>query len=104
MFLLVILLVLRLVSVTVLWFALPAVGCALLLPAVGYALLPAVGYALLDVERCSASASSLLLLYLLFTTGSSAVVQSRILTTCSLAVAPSVFLSHHWLLGRDTLW
>ena len=34
-----------------------------------------------------------LLLYLLFTTGSSAVVQSRILATCSLAVAPSVFLS-----------
>ena len=64
---------------------------------------------LLDVQRCSASASSLrcssrcplpvLLLYHLFTTGSSAVVQSRILTTCSLAVAPSVSLSHHWLLG-----
>ena len=40
-----------------------------------------------------------LLLYNIFTTGSSAVVQSRILTTCSLAVAPSVSLSHHWLLG-----
>ena len=39
------------------------------------------------------------LLLLLFTTGSSAVVQSRILTTCSLAVAPSVFLSRHWLFG-----
>ena len=37
--------VLRLVSVAVLWFALPAVGCALLLPAVGYDLvLPAVGF------------------------------------------------------------
>ena len=41
----------------------------------------------------------MLLLYLLFTTGSSAVVLSRILTTCFLAVVPSVFLSHHWLLG-----
>ena len=40
--------VLRLVSVAVLWFALPAVGYALLLPAVGSALvLPAVGFALL---------------------------------------------------------
>ena len=39
--------VLRLVSVAVLWFALPAVGSALLLPAVGSALvLPAVGFAL----------------------------------------------------------
>ena len=43
----VILLVLRLVPVAVLWFALPAVGYALLLPAVGLALLPAVGFALL---------------------------------------------------------
>ena len=33
------LIVLRLVSVEVLWFALPAVGCALLLPAIGFALL-----------------------------------------------------------------
>ena len=41
------LLVLRPVSVVVLWFALSAVGSAPLLPAVGYALLPAVGYALL---------------------------------------------------------
>ena len=43
----VLLLVLRLVSVVVHWFALPAVGYALFLPAVGYALLPAVGFALL---------------------------------------------------------
>ena len=43
----VLLLVLRLVLVVVLWFALPAVGYALLLPAVGFALLPAVGFALL---------------------------------------------------------
>ena len=42
---------------------------------------------------------SVLLLYLLSTTGSSAVVQSPSLTSCSLAVAPSLFLSHHWLLG-----
>ena len=42
------LIVLHLVSVAVLWFALPAVGYALLLPAVGNALvLPAVGNALL---------------------------------------------------------
>ena len=41
------LIVLRLVSVAVLWFVLPAAGYALLLPAVAYALvLPAVGYAL----------------------------------------------------------
>ena len=40
----VLLLVLRLVSVVVLWFALPAVGCDFL-PAVGCALLPAVGFA-----------------------------------------------------------
>ena len=40
----------------------------------------------------------MLLLYLLFTTGSSAVVQSRILTTGFLAVALSLILS------RDTLW
>ena len=45
-FLLVIRLVLRFVSVVALWFVLPAVGSALL-PAVGYALLPAVGCALL---------------------------------------------------------
>ena len=44
-----------------------------------------------------------LLLHLLFTTGSSAVVLSRILTTCSLAMAPSVFLSHHWLLGSGSV-
>ena len=41
------LLVLRLVSVVVLWFALPTVGYALILPAVGFAPLPAVGVALL---------------------------------------------------------
>ena len=66
-FLLVIRLVLRFVSVVALWFVLPAVGSALL-PAVGYALLllSAVLFSvlfiislLLDVERCSASASSL---------------------------------------------
>ena len=43
----VLLLALRLVSVAVLWFALPAVGYGLLLPAVGFALLPAVGFDLL---------------------------------------------------------
>ena len=39
--------VLHLVSFVVLWFALSAVGSALLLPDVGFALLPAVGFALL---------------------------------------------------------
>ena len=44
----VLLLVPRLVSVAILWFALPVVGYALLLPVVGLALLlPAVGFALL---------------------------------------------------------
>ena len=39
--------VLRLVSVAVLRFVLPAVGSALVLPAVGFALLSAVGFTLL---------------------------------------------------------
>ena len=46
-FILVIRLVLRFVSVVALWFVLPAVGSALVLPAVGFALLPAAGHALL---------------------------------------------------------
>ena len=37
--------------------------------------------------------------YLLVTTGSSAVVLSRILTTCSLTMVPSVFLSPETLCG-----
>ena len=112
------------VSVAVLWFALPAVGYALLLPAVGvalllpavgvalllpadgFALLPAVGFALLGSfhrfspsRRLSAALGAhrhfdvllavlvpvLLYFVLLFTTD-------------FLAMAPSVFLSHHWLL------
>ena len=44
-----------------------------------------------------------LLLHLLFTTGSSAVVMSRMLTTCSMAVVRSVSLSHHWLLGSGSV-
>ena len=40
-----------------------------------------------------------LLYFVLLTTGPSAVVLSRIFTTCSLAVVPSVTLSHHWLFG-----
>ena len=51
-FILVIRLVLRFVSVVALWFVLPAVGSALLL-AVGHALLPAVGYALLPAVGCA---------------------------------------------------
>ena len=48
--------VLRLVSVAVLWFALPAVGYALVLPAIGFALLPVVGFALLgSFHHCSRS-------------------------------------------------
>ena len=41
----------------------------------------------------------LLLCFVLVATGSLAVVLSRILTTCSSAVVPSVILSHHLLLG-----
>ena len=111
----VLLLVPLLVSGAVLWFALlplavllswhavglalllPAVGLALLLPAVGFALLlPAVGLALLGAFHLPV----LLYFVLLFTPHSLAVVLSRILTAGSLAVAPSVFLSHHWLLGQ----
>ena len=90
--------------------ALPAVGHALLLPAVGLALLPAVGFALLPAvgfallgsfHRFSLSrrlgthrrfdvllavlVPVLLYFVLLFTTDSLAVVLSRILTTCSSA-------------------
>ena len=77
-----------LVSVTVLWFALPAVGSALLLPAVGFALLRA--HRRFDVLL--AVLLPVLLRCLLFTAGSSAVVLSRILTTCFLAVALSLIL------------
>ena len=73
----VLLLVLRLVSVVVLWFALPAVGYALFLPAVGYALvLPAVGFALLapDAGVLLAVLVLLLLYFVLLTSGSLAVV------------------------------
>ena len=99
------LLVLRFVSVAVLWFALPAVGYALVLPAVGFALLPAVGFALLPAVRSALSVLFIIapdlrvllavlvplfaLLHIL-ATGSSAVVLSLILTTGSLGVVPSV--------------
>ena len=77
--------VLRLVSVAVLWFALPAVGSALLLPAVGYAfVLPAVGYVFLGSfhhrsrslcsSGCPRTRVALLRSSPLFTTGSLAVV------------------------------
>ena len=128
-FLLVIRLVLRLVSVEALLFALLAVGSALVLPAVGSALLAAVGYALLPAVGYALSACCwlrssrffslflsfstierfrtavllavlvpVLLLSLLFTTRSLAMVLSRIFSTGFLAVALSLILS------RDTLW
>ena len=112
----VLLLVLRLISVAVLWFALPVVGYALLLPAVGFALLGSF-HRFTPSRRLSAALRAhrrfdvllavlvpvLLPFVLLFTTDSLAVVLSRILTTCSLAVAQSVFLSHHWLRGSGSV-
>ena len=44
-----------------------------------------------------------LLLSLLFTTSSLAMVLSWIFTTCSLAVIPSELFSHHWLLGSGSV-
>ena len=106
-FCIVLLLVLRLVSVVVLWFALPAVGFALL-PAVGFALLPAVGFAFLGSfhHRYSSSCSSRCprtLVALLRScrhrlVGCGSV--SRILTTCSLAVVASVLVLQSPLCGR----
>ena len=105
--------------VTFFCFALPAVGKALLLFAVGFALvLLAVGFALLpavallfsvvfilapDLRVLLAVLVLLLLSFDLLTTGSLAVVPSRILTTCSLAVVPSPILSHHWLFGCGSI-
>ena len=77
------------------WFALLAVGYALILLAVGYALiLPAVGYALSVLfimapdRRCSSHARS----------SYSCCFISLLVTTGSLALALSLILS------RDTLW
>ena len=141
--------VLRLVSIAILWFASPAVGFALLpavgscssasavgfalvLPAVGFALLPAVGFALLPAVGFALSVHLIILQIsnvllarssypccILHSMGSLAVVPSLILTTGSLAVVssagvPSVLLlqSHFvavydsvvrfWLLSNTT--
>ena len=101
----VLILVLRLVSVVVLWFGLPAVGSALL-PAVGFALLPAVGFPLLGSfhHRPRSSCSSRYPRTL--------VASLRSSRQSSWAVIPSVILSHHapWLwfrlcfFFRVTLW
>ena len=82
----VVLLVLRHVSVA-------AVGSALVLPAVGFALLPAVGFAPLGAfhHRSRSSCSS--------RCPRTLVASLFLLTTCSLAEVPSVILSHHWLFG-----
>ena len=94
----------------------PAVGFALLLPDFGFALLGSF-HRFSPSRRLSAALRAhrrfdvllavlvpvLLHFVLLFTTGSLAVVLSRILTTCSLAVAPSVFFSHHWLCGSGSV-
>ena len=85
------------------FFALPAVGSALVLPAVGSALVGSlIRSPLLDVERCSASASSL-----------------RCSSRCPQTRVASLRSSRHWLVGcgilvvlkalslilsRDTLW
>ena len=52
-----------------------------------------------DLRLLLAVLVPVLLFFILLATGSLAVVLSRILTTCSLAVVPSVILSHHWLFG-----
>ena len=75
--------------------ALPAFGCALVLPAVGNALLPAVGFALvffssflplLDVERCSASALLL-----------------RCSSRCPCTRVALFRSSRHWLVGSGSV-
>ena len=72
---------------------LPAVGCARDLPAVGPALvLPAVGFALLGSFHHRSRSSFLAVLVTLL-------LYFVLLTTSSLAVVPSVILSHHWLFG-----
>ena len=103
------------VSVAVLWFALPAVGCAPLLPAVGLALLPAVCFALLlaavgfadlgSFHRFSPSRrlSAALRAHRRFDVLLAVLVPVLLyfvllFTTDSLAVVPSLILS------RDTLW
>ena len=89
----VLLLLLRFVSVVVLWFALPAFGSALLLSTVGSALLSAVAFALLGSFRhrsrslCSSRCPRTLVALL------------RSSHHLLLAVVPSVLLSHHWLFG-----
>ena len=93
------LLVLRLVSVAVVWFALPAVGSALLLPAIGYvlvlpavgfALLPAVGFALLgSFHHRSRSSCS----FRCPRTRVASLRSSPLFTTSSLAVVPFLGLS-----------
>ena len=80
--------VLRLVSIAVLWFALPAVGFALL-PAVGCALLPAVGFAV-SVHFIIPQIFNVLLAFLVPLLHSS----FHGLVGCG-----SVSDSHHWLLG-----
>ena len=106
-------LLLRLVSVVALWFVLRAVGhalacCWLCFSRFFSLFLPfsTLSAALRTPRRFDvllAVLAPVLLLYLLFTTGSSAVVLSPILTTGFLAVVPSVFLSHHWILGSGSL-
>ena len=107
------LIVLRLVSVVVLWFALPAVGCAFLLPAVSFALLPAVGFALLGSFHHGSRSS------MFFSCGPRTLVAilqhfhhwlagcgsvSDSLTTGSLAVVPSVlFLQSHYVVVYDSV-
>ena len=86
------LLALRLVSVVVLWFALPAVGSALL-PAVGFALLPAVGFALLPAVGFARFFSSLLQIF--------DVLLARSSYPCCFTSFFSSF--HHWLFGGGSV-
>ena len=96
------LLALRFVSVVVLWFALLAVGHALVLPAVGFALLPAVDFALLGSShhrsrssRCPRTLVALVHSSHHMLVGFGSVSDSHHLLLG--AVVPSVILSHHWL-------
>ena len=99
------LLVLRLVSVVVLW-----LPCLLLAGSSRFfsSFLPfsTMSAALRAHPRFDVLVAVLvpvLLLSLLFTTNSLAMVLSWIFTTCSLAVIPSVLFSHHWLLGSGSV-
>ena len=97
------LLVLRLVSVAVLWFALHVVSSVLLLPAVGFALLGASHHRSRSScsSRCPRSRVALLRSSLLFTTGSLAVVP--FLGLSPLALLAVLLLQSYFVVGYDSV-